>query len=251
MILDDIVKKTGERVMHLPATFSGGYEGDRRAFKSRLSKVRYRKAVIAEMKFSSPSKGLIKENPDIRALARVFEDGGASAVSVLTEPYFFGGSTDTIRMVKEETTLPILRKDFIIDERQLYETRSLGADAVLLIAGVLGDRLSSFVRQSVALGIEPLVEVRNRQEALCAVASGAEMIGINNRDLTTLRINVSKTKELSPIIRQAGRLVVSESGLVWPCDVRYLDAYADAYLIGSSIMAAHDPQKRLEGFVYA
>jgi len=251
MIIDDIVRKTGERVLKLPFTVPVFPCGERRPFKHALASVRYKKAVIAEMKFSSPSKGLIKKEPDIRALAHTFKEGGASAISVLTEPYYFGGSLETIAIVKEEVSLPVLRKDFIIDERQLYETRSAGADAVLLIAGILGDRLSSFVQSSMALGLEPLVEVRNKKEAACAIASGAEMIGINNRDLATFMINLSTTANLSPMIREAGRLVVSESGFVWPCDVRYLDEHADAYLIGSSIMAAENPQKRLEGFVYA
>ncbi|MDP3012866.1 MAG: indole-3-glycerol-phosphate synthase, partial [Candidatus Subteraquimicrobiales bacterium] len=183
MILDDIVRRTGERVMHLPYAVPGGYGGDTRSFKDALTGSGYKRAVIAEMKFSSPKKGCIRKNPDIRELTHLFEDGGASAVSVLTEPYYFGGSTDTIGIVKEEISLPVLRKDFIIDERQLLETRSLGADAVLLIAGVLGDRLPSFVNRCFELGIEPLVEVHSRKEAFCAVLSGAELIGINNRNL--------------------------------------------------------------------
>ncbi len=251
MILDEIVQKTSERVSQLPGTFSLQKPLEKRHFMKALTSVRHKKAVIAEMKFSSPSKGCIRKEPDIRALAHAFADGGASAISVLTEPFYFGGNTDTIAIVKEEVSLPVLRKDFIIDERQLQETQLLGADAVLLIAGILHNRLKSFVQRSISLGLEPLVEVRNKKEAACAVASGAKMIGINNRDLTTLQINVSTTTMLAPMIREAGVVVVSESGLVWPCDIRYLDAYADAYLIGSSIMAAKDPKKRLEGFVYA
>jgi indole-3-glycerol phosphate synthase len=184
-------------------------------------------------------------------LARDFASGGCSALSVLTEPEFFHGRPEFIPAIRPEIQVPVLRKDFIIDERQLAETAALGADAVLLIARVLGDRLPDMVESALAYGLEPLVEVHSGGEVMSALATGTCMIGINNRDLDTLRIDLSTTLRLAPVIREAGLKVVSESGLLWPCDVRRLRSSADGFLIGSAIMSAKDPVKRLEGFLYA
>ena len=145
----------------------------------------------------------------------------------------------------------MLRKDFIIDPRQLEETRSLGADAVLLIAAILGDRLNGFVERAMALGLEPLVEVHTRREAEIALATGAELIGVNNRDLQTMKIDLGTTLALGPGIRGAGRQVISESGIRTPGDIRALRPACNAFLIGTSIMASEDPRKALEEFVCA
>ncbi len=170
---------------------------------------------------------------------------------MLTEPNYFGGSIENLARVRGAVSLPILRKDFIIDERQVAETRAFGADAILLIARLLGDHLSAFVEAALEIGLEPLVEVHNRDEMERALATGANLIGINNRNLETMTIDLSTTVRLAGLARDAGRIVVSESGIAWPYDVRRLSRHCDAYLIGSALMSAKDRQKRLEGFVFA
>jgi indole-3-glycerol phosphate synthase len=144
-----------------------------------------------------------------------------------------------------------LRKDFVVDERQLFETAALGADAVLLIAGILKEELPHFVRVSRHLGIEPLVEVHNQDEALMALQTDAVLIGINNRDLGTMEIDLDTTLNLSEPIHQEGRLVISESGIRSADDIRRLKNHTDAFLIGTAIMASDDPGKKLEEFVFA
>ncbi len=143
-----------------------------------------------------------------------------SGSPVLTEPYFFGGSGADIARVKKAVSVPVLRKDFVIDMRQIAETKSLGADAVLLIAGVLGDRLPAFVDAVYGAGLEPLVEVRNAREIECALSTRAQLIGINNRDLATMTIDRSTTRNLSEKLRANNRLVVSESGMRSADDIR-------------------------------
>jgi indole-3-glycerol phosphate synthase len=184
-------------------------------------------------------------------MAGVFEAGGCAALSILTEPYFFGGAGKDIAKVKTVVRVPVLRKDFIIDERQLAETRALGADAVLLIAAVLQERLPDFVDHAKEYGLEPLVEVHNAAEAEAAVATGAELIGVNNRDLATMTINRSTTRLLSETIRLSGKTIISESGMRSADDIRELKPYCDAFLIGSSIMADKRPERKLEEFVCA
>ena len=184
-------------------------------------------------------------------MAGVLEQGGCIALSVLTEPYFFGGTCKDIDRVKSAVGLPVLRKDFIIDERQIPESRALGADAVLLIAGVLKNKLPVFVDLVLNYGLEPLVEVRTRAEAELALLTKATLIGINNRDLSTLDLDRSTTKNLSEQVRRTGRLVVSESGMRSADDVRNLKQFCDAFLIGSSIMSHNHPGKKLEEFVCA
>jgi indole-3-glycerol phosphate synthase len=203
------------------------------------------------LKYASPSRGVLKRDPAPEIIAREFGDAGAVAVSVLTEPLFFGGSVENLARVRSVVSLPILRKDFIIDERQLHETRLLGADAVLLIARVLGEELPRFVESACDLGLEPLVEVHDRAEMDLALATGADLIGINNRDLSTLRIDLHTTRRLADLVHDAGRVVVSESGIQWPYDIRSLRDCCDAFLIGSAVMTAPDRRKRLEGLVFA
>ncbi|MDD3071742.1 MAG: indole-3-glycerol-phosphate synthase, partial [Methanoculleus horonobensis] len=212
---------------------------------------RERRAIIAEVKYASPSRGRIHEGGTPEAIAREFVAAGAAGLSVLTEPTYFGGSTENLVRVRRAVPVPILRKDFIIDERQLSETRALGADAVLLIARVLGSRLSAFVDEAHALGLEPLVEVHDRDEMEQAIATGAGLIGINNRNLETMRVDLTTTVRLAEAARGEGRTVVSESGIAWPYDVRRLSRHCDAFLIGSALMSARDRRKRLEGFIFA
>jgi len=251
MILDEIIRRTEKRVAKLPDTFP---DPEVRAHTSLIDAIhgaRGKNAVIAEIKCASPSRGIIRRNVDMAMMAGVLVDGGCVGLSILTEPYFFGGTLQDIPKVKAAVHVPVLRKDFIIDERQIGETRALGADAVLLIAAVLGERLPAFVDASYEAGLEPLVEVHNPQEVRSALATRASLIGINNRNLSTLAIDRSTTRLLSEQVRVRGRTIVSESGMRSADDVREMKSYCDAFLIGSSIMADAEPRKKLEEFVCA
>jgi indole-3-glycerol phosphate synthase len=194
---------------------------------------------------------MIRRNVDMAQMAGVLAEGGCVALSVLTEPYFFGGAGQDIARVKSAVNLPVLRKDFIVDERQLAESRALGADAVLLIAAVLGERLPAFVDHAADYDLEPLVEVHNLVEAESAIDTNAKLIGINNRNLSTMTIDRSTTRTLSERVRREGRLIISESGMRSGDDIREMKQYCDAFLIGSSIMAHEHPRKKLEEFVCA
>ena len=235
----------------LPATFPEPVARIHASLTAAIRASAGKNAVIAEIKCASPSRGMIRRNVDMAQMAGVLTEGGCVALSVLTEPYFFGGAGMDVARVKSAVNLPVLRKDFIVDERQIAETRALGADAVLLIAAVLGDRLPAFVDLASDYGLEPLVEVHNSAEAESAVGTNATLIGINNRNLATMTIDRSTTRILSECVRGGGRLVVSESGMRSADDVREMKPYCDAFLIGSSIMSHEHPRKKLEEFVCA
>jgi len=251
MILDEIIKRTEKRVALLPGSFSEEIKRERVSLAGAIRNRNGRNAIIAEIKCASPSRGVIRGNVDMAMRAGELQDGGCVALSVLTEPYFFGGTGRDIEQVKSAVSLPVLRKDFIIDERQIAESLALGADAVLLIAAVLGKNLSDYVDRVFDQGLEPLVEVRTMAEAESALATETTLIGINNRDLTTLSIDRSTTRLISEQVRREGRLIVSESGMRSADDVREIKRYCDAFLIGSSIMAHNHPRKKLEEFVCA
>lgn len=251
MILDEIIRHTQKRVAQLPVTFP---EHGSRSHPSLIDAIQNRNgrnAVIAEIKCTSPSRGIIRRNVDMRMMAGALAGRGCVALSVLTEPYYFGGTGQDIARVKSAVSIPVLRKDFVIDERQIAESLALGADAVLLIAAVLKERLPIFVDLAQEYGLEPLVEVRTRSEVETALSTTAELIGINNRNLSTLRIDRSTTRLLSQSIRSAGRTIISESGMLTGDDIREMKPYCDAFLIGSSIMAHKRPEKKLEEFVCA
>jgi indole-3-glycerol phosphate synthase len=200
-------------------------------------------AVIAEVKRRSPSKGEI--NGGIAAAAQVlaFTRGGAAAISVLTEPVHFGGSLADIEEARRSTPLPLLRKDFLVDELQLLEARAAGASAALLIARALSPqalgRLAAFARE---LGLEPLLEVRSEAELERALASDARVVGVNTRDLETLAMEPEVRDRLIPLI-PAGCIAVAESGIVSATDVRHVaELGADAVLVGSSLSTAATPE---------
>lgn len=251
MILDEIIKRTEKRVAQLPASFPEITDRPRVSLADAIRNRNGKNAIIAEIKCASPSRGIIRRNVDMAMMAGVLSDGGCVALSVLTEPYFFGGTGQDIARAKSAVGVPVLRKDFIIDERQIAESRALGADAVLLIAAVLKEQLPHFVEVALAYGLEPLVEVRTREEADAALSTRTTLIGINNRDLTTLGIDRSTTRVLSEQIRNRGKLIVSESGMRSAEDIREMRQYCDAFLIGSSIMADKNPGRKLEEFVCA
>lgn len=206
--------------------------------------------LIAEIKFRSPSGGLLRELTDVGELAVQMVEGGAIGLSILTERKYFGGSPSFIAQVKRKVSVPILRKDFIIYESQIYESAQLGADAILLLSGVLGERLGEFVGLTEELGMEPLVEVSNERELSMALKARAKLIGINNRDLHTLEIDLDKTLRLTPLVPE-GVTVISESGISSHLDAKkMIEAGADAVLVGTRIMRAPDIRKAVRELVY-
>ena len=199
-------------------------------------------AVIAEVKRRSPSKGAINAAIDPAAQVTAYADGGAVAFSILTEPSEFGGSLDDLRVAAAAVAQPCIRKDFVVDEIQLAEARLAGAASALLIARALpSDRLHALAGAAVALGLEPLVEVRDEWELDDALTAGARVIGVNNRDLETLAIDDAVSARLLPRIPRAV-VAVYESGVSARADVERAAAMgADAVLVGSWLSAAADP----------
>ena len=252
MILDEIVMRTRARVSALALKdelTASPYK--RLSLVEAIRSADDRNAIIAELKYASPSEGSIRTGPEPAYLAREFASGGCVAISVLTEPDFFKGSLDFIAEVRNQVELPVLRKDFVIDERQLYETRNSGANAILLIAGLLGEHLCEFAELATDLGLEPLIEVHSEREMDLALGTDGMLIGINNRDLATMKVDIETTMRLAGPAHDAGRLVVSESGIGTPGDIMRLKGTADAFLIGTAIMSAEDPKTKLEEFVFA
>lgn len=253
MILDEIVELTRSRVAMLPEVTGIPVAGPTAPVRLQqaIHAVKDRNAIIAEIKYSSPSAGRIRSEGQPEVLSGMMTDGGAIALSVLTEPFWFNGCTESISRIRKVSDLPLLQKDFIIDKRQIVQSCLLGADAVLLIAGLLGDRLPEFVRFCRSCNIEPLVELHSGSEIPLVVSSGATLIGINNRDLRTMKTNLNTTRLLSEKLGRQDLTIISMSGICWPFDIRYLKRYCDAFLVGSSIMASASPKKVLEGFVFA
>jgi indole-3-glycerol phosphate synthase len=208
-----------------------------------------RLSFIFEIKKKSPSLGEMNARINPAQWAKLYEKHHAAAVSVLTEEKHFAGSTDDLVDVSEAVELPVLRKDFIVDKLQLTETLAYRADAVLLIVKLLGDRIGEYIKDCGALGIEPLVEVHNEEELTMALDSDAAIIGINNRDLDTLEIDLNTTARLLPEI-PADRLVVSESGISSAKEVDMMRVLGvDAVLIGSALSRAESLETKLEELV--
>lgn len=202
--------------------------------------------VIAECKRRSPSRGVLRADYDPAAIARQYAEAGAAAISVLTEPTFFDGALAHLDAVRGAVDVPLLRKDFIVDHFQLLEARASGADAVLLIVAALDDRaLGELTRGARALDLDVLVEVHDEAELDRAVASGADLIGVNNRNLRTLAVDVNASVRLAARM-PSGILAVAESGLKSGEDLRRLrDVGYRAFLIGERFMTAADPGKAL------
>ena len=203
--------------------------------------------VIAEFKRRSPSKGIIRANADPASIARAYEHGGAAAISVLTEEDYFDGSLDDLRTVRQTTMLPLLRKDFIFDEYQVYEAAAAGADALLLIVAALADDQLSSLRAIAEdeLGLDALVEVHNSDELRRAIAAGAKVVGVNNRDLRTFNVSLDTSVQLAPEA-PSNVLLISESGLNCRADLLKLQtAGFNGFLIGESLMRAPEPENAL------
>ncbi len=199
--------------------------------------------IIAEFKRRSPSKGVIRADADLKQIAKSYEAGGAAAISVLTEEDYFSGSLDDLRQVKKSVNLPALRKDFIFDEYQIYESAAAGADAVLLIVAALDDNQLVSLRKLVEdeLGMDALIEVHTREEMQRAIACGANLIGVNNRNLHTFEVSLETSVSLAKEAPR-GAVLISESGLNNSTDLaRLRDAGYHGFLIGDSLMRSQNP----------
>ncbi|MBS3906770.1 MAG: indole-3-glycerol phosphate synthase TrpC [Syntrophaceae bacterium] len=204
-------------------------------------------ALIAEIKFASPSAGVIKSDGDPRQIASDYESAGASAISVLTEPNFFKGDLSCLGLVKGKTSLPVLQKDFIIDPFQIFEGRAAGADAVLLIAAILErEQLEDFVALAMELQMTPLVEVHDEDDLEKISNLVLPLIGINNRDLKTFEVDLKTTLRLKGKI-PTGPKVISESGIRSSQDVRLLmEAGVNGILVGEILMRSSDPASKIK-----
>ena len=207
-------------------------------------------AVIAEVKRASPSKGAIAPGLDAAAQARAYEQAGVDAVSVLTEPRRFAGSLEDLEAVARAVAVPVLRKDFIVEPYQIWEAAAAGAAAVLLIVAALdGDHLALLLGECAATGLDALVEVHNEDDLLRAELAGARLVGVNNRDLRTLAVDLATTERLAPLV-SAATLLVAESGIAAATDAgRAARAGAKALLVGEALVRA--PQAELPTLIAA
>ncbi len=217
---------------------------ERRDFAAALR--RGKPAIIAEIKQASPSKGVLAQDFDPPKTARQYEAGGASALSVLTDRDFFQGSLDDLQAARAAVSLPVIRKDFTIDEYQIVEAAAHGADAILLIAAILDvAEMRGFRELAASFGMAALVEVHDDAELDAALASGAEIVGVNNRDLRTFEVHLETSMRLAARI-PSGLVKVTESGIHNATDVRMLMAAGfDAFLVGEHLMKSADPAAAL------
>ncbi|MGB5166995.1 MAG: indole-3-glycerol phosphate synthase TrpC [Acidimicrobiia bacterium] len=208
-------------------------------------------SVIAEVKRRSPSRGVLAAGLDAAAQASIYEDAGATAVSVLTEPLHFDGSLDDLIAVQGAVGIPVLRKYFVLDPAQVFEARAAGADAVLLIVAALGaDLLGRMITAAAEARIDALVEVHDREEAAIARAAGATLIGVNNRNLETFVTDLGVAEALASVVQGDGVVTVAESGIHTTEDAeRMRNAGYDAILVGEALVVADDPASWLSRLV--
>ncbi|MGD9944809.1 MAG: indole-3-glycerol phosphate synthase TrpC [Burkholderiaceae bacterium] len=219
--------------------------GFERALRDRIAAGR--PAVIAEIKKASPSKGVLRDPFDPPAIAASYAAAGAACLSVLTDQRFFQGSLDYLRAARAACPLPVLRKDFIVDPYQIYEARVHGADCILLIAAALSDaQMAEFEQIAQALSMDVLVEVHDAHELERALRLNTPLVGVNNRDLRSFEVSLQTTLGLLPQM-PAGRLVVTESGILQPADVALMrQAGVNAFLVGEAFMRAPEPGEALQ-----
>ncbi len=208
--------------------------------------------LIAEIKFASPSAGVIREQTDPTTIGRIYEAAGAAAISLLTDKQFFQGDLNQLPRLKKAVALPILRKDFIIDEVQVREAFAYGADAILLIARILSPaQLAELISACRELGMAPLTEVHDREDLEKTIDSGAEIIGINNRDLDSFTVDIHTTFELAPLV-PGDRVIISESGIENEGHIQSLkNTRVNAVLVGSALMKSDDPAGKTADIVQA
>jgi indole-3-glycerol phosphate synthase len=206
--------------------------------------------IIAEVKRASPSRGVLCPDFNPVELAKIFAQSGATAISVLTEVNHFQGSIDYLAAIREQVNIPLLRKDFIFDPYQVYESAAYNADALLLIAAILSqEQLEELLALSHSLGLACLVEVHNENEVGKALLGGAEIIGINNRDLNTFTVDINTTQRLRPLIPE-GRIVVSESGINNRGDMKKLKEWGvNAVLVGEALVTASNIPTKMEELI--
>lgn len=235
----------------------GGFmkEMERKAFSMPKTKNFYSAlavpglSVIAEVKKASPSKGVIAQDFDCVRTALEYKESGAEAISVLTERHYFYGSDNYLKEIKELVTVPVLRKDFIIDERQIVESRAIGADAILLIAAILDDKkMRSLYALASEYGLHCLFEAHNEYEVKRTADCGAKIIGINNRNLQTFQVDLTTFAKLRKFI-PSGTLAVAESGISSVTDAEFMrQSGADAILVGETLMRTGDPGAMIRAF---
>jgi indole-3-glycerol phosphate synthase len=240
--LRDALLERGERRDFLAALHNASASAALRRVESRITHHASRIALIAEVKKASPSMGIICKDFDPVRIAREYEAAGANCLSVLTDEKFFQGSLDYLRQIREAVKLPLLRKDFIIDERQILEAIEWGADAILLIVAILTDeQLAKFHSLAVEAGLTVLVEVHDEEELNRALKISPALLGVNNRNLKTFKVDLAITEQLAPRILKNGSLLVAESGIHSRADVeRVQKCGAGAILVGESLVKQGD-----------
>jgi indole-3-glycerol phosphate synthase len=248
MILDRIVEVKKQEVERLARTFDSGQVAEQiaalpptRGFENALRQSNGLMALIAEVKKASPSKGVIRPDFDPAAIAQLYERSGANCLSVLTDREFFQGHSSYLRTVRQVVKLPLLRKDFIIDEKQIYEARLIGADCILLIAAILStEQLKEYSDLANQLGLDVLVEVHDEAELQRALEAKPTLLGVNNRDLRSFSVDIGNTGRLAKLVPE-GTLLVSESGIATHDDVlKAKECGAKAILVGETLMRSDD-----------
>ncbi len=254
-ILQNIVKEKRERIEAQKKAVS--IEVLKEKVKGIPERISFKKAleskgvnIVAEIKRATPSLGIISKDFDPARIAKEYEAGGAKAISVLTEEKYFLGDMSHISVVRTNTKLPILNKDFISDPYQIYQGAIAGADAVLLIAAILDrEALKDLLNLSKNLGMDSLVEVHTEEDLKKALDAGAEIIGINNRNLETFEVDLDTSKKLFPKVPK-GKIVIAESGIETSKDIKGLkDIGINSFLIGNTLMTSRDIKKTLNEFM--
>jgi len=259
-ILDEIIKKTKEdlekRKIDYPVEWLGrslAYNpfAPKDVFSALKSTKENPYRIIAEIKKASPSKGIIREDFDPMVIGQAYEKGGADSLSILTEPHYFQGDKEYLGMVRRYTSIPLLRKDFIVDKYQLVEALAYGADYVLLIATALSRKeLKELINYTRHLGMEALVEIHNKIDLTKAIFAGADIIGINHRNLETFEMDMSLSSKLIPLIPNS-KIIVAESGISTHEMVKELSGYgADAFLVGEHFMRQDDIVEAVKNLKY-
>ena len=248
--LDRLANDAIERVRSGYYNAQGSITTHKRSLRSSVCNS-YKAPIVAELKTASPSRGVIRNNLPIEEIIAAMQRGGAVGISVLTEPRFFEGSLGNLVKARSSVEIPVLMKDIVVDPKQLEAAEKLGADAVLFIEALF-DRgyceldVHDMIDRAHKARLEVLLEVHEKKEFRSALETEADLVGVNNRDLRTLKVNLETTREVLRGFDLEGKLIVSESGVQTPADIRYLRSVgANAFLVGSSIMSALDVERKV------